>query len=113
MNYASDVDLFRGWAEAVVHGRFSQPVHRRYNAAIVFKRAVGQGQIHHIAGLEEITRRYGAHIAAIELLPIGHPRRDWRHVQVSDGFVIVRHPDFDATLEMADHIGVELRMFAA
>src|SRR5262249_9591826 len=34
MNYATDADLFAGWAEAVTHGRISQPVARRYNAGI-------------------------------------------------------------------------------
>ncbi len=113
MNYASDIDLYRGWAEAVVHGRFTQPLHRKYNAAIVFKRAMGQGHIQRIEGLEEVMHRYAAHIAAIELLPIGHLRRDWRQTQVSDGFLIVRHPDLGATLEMADRIGFDLRMIAA
>ena len=45
MNYASDIDLFAGWAEAVARGQFSQTVERRYNAAIIFKRAQGQGRI--------------------------------------------------------------------
>ena len=43
MNYATDVDLFVGWAEAVVHGRVSQPLEHRYNAASLFKRAQGAG----------------------------------------------------------------------
>ena len=43
MNYACDIDLFPGWAEAVLHGRFSQPIERKYNAAIIFKRAQGRG----------------------------------------------------------------------
>ncbi len=112
MNYASDIDLYRGWAEAVVHGRFSQGVERKYNAAIVFKRALGAGRIQRIEGLEEITRRYGPWIAAIELLPIGHPRRDWRQMQISDGFLVVRHPELGATLEMADRIAADLRIYA-
>ena len=33
MNYACDLDLFTGWAEAVVHRRFTQPIERRYNAS--------------------------------------------------------------------------------
>jgi hypothetical protein len=41
MNYATDADLFSAWAEAVTHGRISQPIERRYNAASIFKRAKG------------------------------------------------------------------------
>ncbi len=113
MNHASDIDLYRGWAEAVCHGRFSEPVHRRYNAAIVFKRAQGDGVIQRIDGLESIHARFGRHIAAVDLLPVGAPRRDWKRIQVSDGFLIVRHPDLQLTIEMADAIGTDLRLYAA
>jgi biotin carboxylase len=112
MNYASDIDLFTGWAEAVLHGRFSTKLERRYNAAIVFKRAQGMGQIRHIEGLERLKARFGAHIAAIELLPLGAPRRNWILTLVSDGFVVVRHPDLQATLDMADAVGTDLHLYA-
>ena len=36
MNYATDADLFRAWAQAVTHGRISQPIHRSYIAASFF-----------------------------------------------------------------------------
>jgi biotin carboxylase len=112
MNYATDADMFAGWAEAVTHGRFSQPVERRYNAASIFKRARGAGVITHHEGLPELLAAYGAHVAAVELLPAGAPRRDWRAVSISDGMVVVRHPDFDATLEMADRFAAELHLYA-
>jgi hypothetical protein len=112
MNYASDVDLFRGWAEAVCHGRLSQPVHRRYNAAIVSKRARGQGTIRSIEGLDRLLRDFGPAVAAVDLLPVGAPRRDWRRSSVADGFVIVRHPDLQTTLHMADRVARELQLLA-
>jgi biotin carboxylase len=112
MNYASDIDLFEGWAEAVLHGRFSSQLERRYNAAIVFKRAQGMGNIRHIEGLDRLHARFGPHIAAVELLPIGAPRRNWLLTLVSDGFVVVRHPDLQATLDMADAVGSDLHLYA-
>ena len=53
MNYTSDVDLFREWARAVCHRRFEGATARKYNAAVVFKRAFGQGRITRIEGLVE------------------------------------------------------------
>src|SRR5215467_2406529 len=35
MNYATDADLYRAWAEAVTHGRITEPAERRYNAASI------------------------------------------------------------------------------
>lgn len=112
MNYACDIDVFRGWAEAVVHDRFTQAVDRKYNCGIVFKRARGQGRIHRIEGLDGILERYGKHVARVDLLPVGAPRRDWKQVQISDGFVIVRHPDLQETLKMTDAVGTDLNLFA-
>lgn len=112
MNYGCDLDLFQGWAEAECHGRFSQKVERRYNAAIVFKRARGQGRIQRIEGLRSILARYREHIVCVDLLPIGAPRRDWLQTLLSDGYLIVRHPDLATTLEMADHIGTDLQIYA-
>ncbi|HEX9349331.1 MAG TPA: ATP-grasp domain-containing protein [Gemmatimonadales bacterium] len=112
MNYASDIDLFAGWAEAVLHRRFSTKLDRKYNSAIIFKRAQGTGHIRHIEGLERLQARFGPHIAAVELLPVGAPRRNWILTLVSDGFLVVRHPDLQTTLDMADAVGTDLHLYA-
>ena len=91
MNYATDADLFAGWAEAITHGRIARPVERRYNAGIIFKRAEGAGRITGYAGLDPLMAEFGEHVAAIDLLPVGASRRDWRAVTISDGMVVVRH----------------------
>ncbi|HVT02930.1 MAG TPA: hypothetical protein VHL58_06085 [Thermoanaerobaculia bacterium] len=113
MNFASDIDLFTGWAEAVVHHTFSLKFERLYNVAIIYKRALGQGRIQRIEGLDRIIESFGEHIAAIELLPIGAHRRDWVRTLLSDGFVFVRHPDLAKTMEMADRIGTDLQLIAS
>lgn len=112
MNYASDIDTFRGWAEAVCHGSFSQPAERRYNAIVIFKRARGEGRIRAISGLERLVARYRPHIVCIDLLPVGAPRRNWKQTLISDGYLILRHPDLDAALEMADRVGTDLQLWA-
>jgi len=112
MNYATDADLFFGWAEAVTQGRISQPVERRYNAASVFKRASGAGRITHYEGLDRLLAEYGEHVAAVELLPVGAPRRDWRATTTADGMVIVRHPDLPQALEIAQRFAAELHLYA-
>ncbi len=112
MNFSCDIDLFTGWAEAVCHGRFSQPVERRYNAAMVIKRAQGQGRITHVEGLGHLMATMGEHIVNVDLVEVGQPRRDWRQTVLSDGIVVVRHPDLATTYELADRIGTELHLYA-
>lgn len=112
MNYASDTDLFAGWAEAVAHGRFTQKVERRYNAAIIFKRAQGQGRIQRIEGLERLLSKYGEHVVVIDLLSRGSERRNWKQTLLADGYLIVRHPDLKRALEIADAVGTDLQLYA-
>jgi hypothetical protein len=112
MNYTNDFDIYSGWAQAVTRGEFNQTAHRRYNAAAIFKRARGQGHICAIHGLDGLRRRYGAHIVVEDLLPIGAPRRNWRQTLLSDGYLIVRHPELARTLEIADAVGTDLQIDA-
>jgi formate-dependent phosphoribosylglycinamide formyltransferase (GAR transformylase) len=112
MNYATDADLFAGWAEAITRGRISQPVQRHYNAGIIFKRAEGAGRITGYSGLDRLMAEFGEHVAAIDLLPVGTPRRDWRAVTISDGMVVVRHPELAKTVEMTDRFAAELHLHA-
>lgn len=111
MNYACDMDVFTGWAEAVVHGRFTQRVERKYNANVIFKRASGQGHIRRIEGLDQLAR-FREHIVAVELLPVGAHRRNWLQTLISDGYVIVRHPELQACMDISDAVGRELQMHA-
>ncbi|MCP3979181.1 MAG: ATP-grasp domain-containing protein [bacterium] len=112
MNYASDIDLFGGWAEAVCHGRFSQPIRRMYNSAIVCKRARGAGRIQRVVGLDRLMAEHRAHIPAMDILPIGSPRRDWQRTALSDGWFIVRHPEFQATLNIAQQVAHDVQIYA-
>lgn len=112
MNFACDIDVFREWGRAVCFGRFEADVQRRYNVATIFKRAQGHGRIFRIDGMDEIRRKWGDHIVWDNLLPVGSMRRNWRQTLVSDGFLIMRHPDLRTTLEMADDFGQRVQMYA-
>ena len=112
MNYSTDGDLYVGWADAVVHGRM-QPLERRYNAGSIFKRARGVGHITHVDGLDRLLAEYGDSVALVDLLPVGAPRRDWRSTVIGDGLVMVRHPDFQRTVEITDRFAADLRIYAA
>jgi len=113
INYAADIDTYTGWAECVVHGRFSQPVERKYNAAWIYKRARGHGRIERYEGLEAILSELGPHIVDLELNPIGAPRKDWRKVLKGDGMVTLRHPDLGTTRGMAERVAAQLHVVAS
>lgn len=112
MNWTGDIDLYREWARSVCWKSFEAATTRRFNVAIVFKRAQGQGCIQRIAGLDAYMQRYGRHVVSEQLLRPGAARRDWLQTLVSDGFVCVRHPDLEATLRMANAAATDIQLFA-
>jgi len=112
MNYATDGDLFRMWAEAVVSGT-STPLTHHYNAASIFKRAEGSGHISRVEGIAQLMAEYRENVCVLDLLPIGAHRRDWRATLISDGMILVRHPELDKLIELSDRFARDLRMYAA
>ncbi len=85
---------------------------RSYNAASVCKRAQGQGQIRAVEGLGRLLNEFGEWVTAVDLLPVGAHRRDWRQTLLSDGWVMVRHPELASCIEIADRFAGELQIYA-
>jgi len=90
----------------------AQTVPFRDKERMIFKRAEGAGRISHYQGPDHLLAEYGAHVAAVELLPVGAARRDWRAVSISGGMVIVRHGELSKTIEMAERFASDLHLYA-
>jgi biotin carboxylase len=112
MNYTIDGDLFCEWARAVCWHAFETSTERKYNTAIVFKRAKGQGRITSIAGLDEFMARHGRWVVEDKLLRPGAMRRNWQQTLISDGYLILRHPDWDRAHEMAFDAATNVVLYA-
>jgi biotin carboxylase len=113
MNYTSDIDLFREWARVSTVQRFEASTERKYNVGIIFKRAQGQGRISNIVGMTEYYDRYRPHIVEDTLFRPGTPRRDWKATLLSDGYLVVRHPDWDVAKKMAFEAATEVKLYAS
>lgn len=112
MNFTSDIDLFREWARVSCWDHFEATTPRKYNVACVFKRAQGQGRIQRIEGKAEFMARYGSSVVKDALLPVGAHRRDWKQTLLSDGYLILRHPDWEQAKAIAASAATDIRMFA-
>lgn len=112
MKFACDFDVYRAWGQAVTSGNPDMPIERSYNVATIYKRARGTGSIVRIEGMGALQRRIAEHIVWNTLSQPGTRRRDWLQTLVSDGFIMLRHPDLDETIAMADAVGSELHLFA-
>lgn len=112
MNYANDFDVYRETARTICWRSFDARPQRRYHVAALFKRAQGDGRIKRIEGLDEIRERLGPSLVVADLLPLGHPRRDWKQTLLSDGYMIIRHPDYRTCVEMMNYAIATLRIYA-
>ena len=112
MNYANDFDIYREWARTVCWRSFDARPHRRYHVAALFKRAEGKGRIKHIDGVDEIRRRLGDSLVVCDLLPLGSQRRDWHQTLLSDGYMILRHPEYRECMARMNYAINKLRIFA-
>lgn len=112
MNWSNEFDVFREWARAVCWHSFEAEAQRKHHVGMVFKRAAGNGRIFAIEGMDAIRKRWGPHIVADALLPIGTPRRNWKQTLLSDGFVAVRHPELRIVQHMCAELAGLVRMYA-
>ena len=112
MNYTSDIDLFREWARVSCWREFDARAERKYNVGIVFKRAQGQGRITRIEGLGDWLSTADSWVVEEKLLRAGTPRRNWKNTLLSDGHVIVRHPEWAEAKRLAFAAATGIRMFA-
>jgi biotin carboxylase len=112
MNFTCDIDLYRETARAICWKSFEASTVRKYNAGIIFKRAKGQGTIQAITGLEGFKQRAGGALVADELLRPGTRRRDWKQTLVSDGFLLVRHPEWSEAHRLAFDAAQNVTLYA-
>ena len=112
MNYTGDIDLFREWARVACWRSFEASTKRKYNAGVIFKRALGQGRITRIAGLRGYMGRYGDHVVEEQLLRPGTMRRNWKQTLLSDGHLMVRHENWDEAYKISFAAATDITMFA-
>ena len=58
-------------------------------------------------------QKFGRAVIVENLLKPGQNRRDWKQTLVSDGFLILRHPQWNIAKELAQRAAVDIQMFAS
>jgi biotin carboxylase len=112
MNYTFDIDLYREWARVACWRSFEAEAKGKYNVGIIFKRALGWGTIQRIEGLRGWLQACHPWVVEDTLLRPGSHRRDWKQVQISDGYLVVRHPEWDRALDMCKAAVTDVKIYA-
>jgi formate-dependent phosphoribosylglycinamide formyltransferase (GAR transformylase) len=109
---ANDVDVYREWAHALMHGSGERPMSRAYSAGIVALRPSQDGRISGYSGLEEIQLRYGGSIIDAHLPEVGSGTQPVEAGYMANAWVRMRHPDYDTLRGMLDDVGRTVKVYA-
>ncbi len=101
----NDLDLYREWANAIVHGAVASKPSRQFASGIVALRPERDGQIAGYSGVEEIQGRYGEWVIDAHMPNPGTPTQGHEAGYMANAYVRMRHPDFDVLHQMLDDVG--------
>ena len=109
----NDIDIYREWAGAIVHGGVGAPLSRRRSAGIIALRPDRDGAITHYDGLDEVQQRFGEHVIDANLPAAGTPTQPVEAGYMANAWVRMAHPDYDTLRHMLDTVGRTIHVHAA
>lgn len=109
----NEVDMYREWAMAVVHGKPSQKLSRRFAAGIIALRPECDGHIRGYDGLDEVKRRFDGLIIDSHLPPPGTPTQPVSAGYMANAWLRMKHSDYDTLRSMLDYVGQTLKVRAS
>ncbi len=109
----NDMDIYRAWADAIVHGGTSATPSRRFASGIVALRPDRDGAISGYGGVEELQQQFGEWVIDAHLPPAGTPTQGVEAGYMANAYVRMRHPDYDVLHGMLDTVGRTLHVYAS
>jgi formate-dependent phosphoribosylglycinamide formyltransferase (GAR transformylase) len=109
----NEMDIYRAWANAIVHGATDATPSRRYASGMVALRPDQDGRITGYTGVEEMHRRHGEWVIDVNLPSPGTATQPVEAGYMANAYVRMRHPDYDALRAMLDAVGRTLHVHAS
>jgi formate-dependent phosphoribosylglycinamide formyltransferase (GAR transformylase) len=109
----NDLDLYRAWADAIVHGSVGARASRSHATGIVALRPDHDGTITGYEGIDEAQARLGEWVLDAHLPPPGTPTQPVEAGYMANAYVRMRHPDYDVLRGMLDDVGRSVHVHAA
>jgi hypothetical protein len=109
---ANDLDVYRQWADSIVHGQVWGKPSRQYSAGIVALRPSQDGAISGYSGVDDIQGRHGGSIIDAHLPSPGTPTQPVAAGYFANAYVRMRHPDYDTLHAMLDDVGRTVQVHA-
>lgn len=112
-NVGNDIDLYKEWAMAVVHGRPAKQPSRRLAAGIIALRPDRDGRIAGYEGVEAIYQAFGGAVIDSYLPAPGTPTQSVAAGYMANAWMRLAHPDYDELRRMLDTVGRTVKVRAA
>jgi carbamoylphosphate synthase large subunit len=109
----NDLDLYREWANAVVHGHVAARPSRRFASGIIALRPERDGHITGYSGVDEMQAKYAEWVLDAHLPQPGTPTQPVEAGYMANAYVRMRHPDYDVLRGMLDEVGRTIHVHAA
>jgi carbamoylphosphate synthase large subunit len=108
----NEIDIYKEWAMAVVHGHPSQPPSRKYSAGIIALRPERDGRITGYDGIQAIERAYGKWMIDAHFPSPGTPTQPVEAGYMANAWLRLKHPDYDELKRMLDNVGQTIKVRA-
>jgi carbamoylphosphate synthase large subunit len=109
----NDFDIYKEWAMAVIFGKPSQTLSRRYSAGIIALRPSCDGHITGYDNVGEVQRRFGEWVIDYHLPEPGTPTQPVSAGFMANAWVRMKHPNYDELRGMLDFVGQTLKVRAS
>jgi hypothetical protein len=109
---ANDIDLYREWADAIVHGRTWGHLSRQYSTAIINLRPTQDGVIHGYQGVDQMMAKYNRWIIKGHLPNPGTPTQPIEAGYMANAWIHIKHPDYDELRRILTEIGEMVKVIA-
>jgi formate-dependent phosphoribosylglycinamide formyltransferase (GAR transformylase) len=108
----NEMDIYREWAHAVVHGTTTQRPSRAYAAGMIALRPDADGVIRGYSGLDEMEAKYGDWVIDAHLPPPGTGTQPVAAGYMANAYVRMKHPDYDVLRGMLNDVGETVTVHA-
>ncbi len=108
----NQMDIYREWANAIVHGRTDQRASRAFSAGMVALRPEADGVITGYTGLDVMEAKYGEWVIDTHLPPAGTGTQPVEAGYMANAYVRLKHPDYDVLHGMLDDVGETVTVHA-
>ena len=108
----NDIDLYKEWAMAVVHGRRERLLSRRFSAGLIALRPECDGHIVGYDNVGEIHHRFGQWRIDDYFPSPGTPTQPVDAGFMANAWMRFKHPDYDTLRSMLDTVGQTVKVRA-